>query len=225
MLTRGPLYYTGASYVVNNSWDLTSYNSTYGVNAGSTYFSFIQMGQLFKSASFSNSSGNITNTLDPLDGWRLPTQDEWTTILGTSRAGSTIDGGSTKRHYAYIRLTGVTYCGDSTPEGLLLFPDNKAITGVSLSYLDNTTVNTGVTVSKLNSLIEQGCVFLPMGGYSNDGTWSRGGERGYFWSTIQNNSSTAKYAYIVTGTAPGIGSSSWNKSSYHSLVYLVRTPD
>ena len=45
----GPLYYGADGYEIKDSWDYDTYNAGYGENsAGSTYFSYVEMGQLFQ---------------------------------------------------------------------------------------------------------------------------------------------------------------------------------
>ena len=202
-IAPGPLYYNGTSYEIKDSWNYDSYESSYGKDAGSTYFSFIEMGQLFEKADFSSSDGNIENLLNPLNGWRLPTQTEWadilgptleapTVILGTTREGSTVNG-SEGKHYALVKLTGVTHAGSSTPNGLLIFPDGKTITGKALSGMDNNTLTTGVTESELNVYLSQGCMFLPGSGYRDYAFWWNGGSEGYYYTSTELSSSNGIY--------------------------------
>ena len=180
------MYYNGTSFEIKDSWNYDSYNTVYGKSSGSYYFNFLQMGELFEKSGFSTSDGNIINELDPIGGWRLPTQTEWSSIVGTTRAGSTVN--DTTSHYALIQLTVVTHAGRSTPNGLLIFPDGETITGKTLSGVDNTTQTTGVTLAELNAYLEQGCVFLPASGYYHTAeNWMDGGYSGYYWSSTENN--------------------------------------
>lgn len=223
-IAPGPLYYNGSSYAMYSDWNHSSYYSAYGKNAGSTYFNFIQMGELFEKSGFSSSDGSIENTLNPLDGWRLPTRAEWCTLTtgaspGTSRAGSTVNGNSGAK-YALIQLTGVAHASSPTPIGLLLFPDGKTITGKTLSGINNTTQTTGVTASELNAYLEQGCVFLPEGGYCYVGDWDYGGSYGSYWSSTEYNSG---YAYCFLFYSSNFDPSwCYNKSYYYFPVRLVR---
>ena len=172
--SNGPLYYGNDGYEIKDSWNSDSYGTTYGENIGSTYFNYIEMGKLFEMSGFTTSDGNIENGLMPFDGWRLPTQAEWASVVGVTRNGSTVNGAPNK-HFAVVELTGVTYAGSTTPNGLLLFPDDETITGSSLSDLDGTTVNTGMTEEQLDVYLEQGCAFIPACG-QYDGEWNDGGE-------------------------------------------------
>ena len=197
-LTHGPLYYGSNGYEIKDGWNYNSYNSVYGKTVGSTYFNFIELGQLFESSVFSTSDGNIENVLDPLDEWRVPTNAEWASILGTTRNGSTVND-SPNKHYAMIQLEGVT--------GLLIFPDGETITGAALSNMDNTASN-DINESQLNGYLSQGCIFLPGSG-SYDGAWNNGL---YYWSSTENNSSTG---YVSSGDNK-------NKETCYYPVYLVK---
>ena len=207
-LSQGPLYYGSNGYEIKEGWNYDSYSSIYGKTEGSTYFNFIELGQLFESSVFSTSDGDIEKVLDPLDGWRVPTNAEWASILGTTRSGSTVNGASNK-HYAMIQLADVS--------GLLIFPDGETITGVELSYMDNTTSNTGITESQLDNYLSQGCIFLPGSGYYN-GNWSNGH---YYWSSIENNSSTGYD--LCFGPSNPISSGDYkDKETYYFPVYFVK---
>ena len=198
-MTSGPLYYGSNGYEIKEDWNDVSYQSIYGKRVGSTYFNFIELGQLFESSVFSTTDGDIEKVLDPLDDWRIPTSAEWASIIGTTRSGSTVNGASNK-HYAMIELADVS--------GLLVFPDGVTITGVALSNMDNTTSNSGITESQLNDYLEQGCIFLPSGGYY-DGSWGNGH---YYWSSTENNSSTG---YVSSGDNK-------DKETCYFPVYLVK---
>ena len=193
----GPLAYESGQYVIKDSWNYSSYNSAYGKTEGSTYFNFIEMGQFFEKAGFATTDGDITNELDPLSGWRLPTQAEWASITGTTRAGSEVNG-SAGKHFCLIQLTGVSHAGSSTPNGLLIFPDGKTITGKALSTMDDdSSQTTGVTSAELVEYLAQGCAFLPATGRYNDGDdWYDGGSSGYYWSRTEYNEYFGYYLFF-----------------------------
>ena len=217
-IAPGPLYYGSNGYEIKEGWNYDSYNSIYGKTAGSTYFNFIELGQLFESSVFSASDGDIEKVLDPLEGWRVPTNAEWASILGTSRSGSTVNGASNK-HYAMIQLTGVTHANSSTPTGLLIFPDGETITGIALSNMDNTASNTGITESQLNDYLGQGCIFLPGSGYYDGQIW--GNAHYYYWSSTENDSSTG-YDLHFGHSNPISSGDNKNKETYYFPVYLVK---
>ena len=212
-IASGPLYYGSNGYEIKDSWDYSSYNSVYGKSVGSYYFNYLEMGELFEKSGFSTSDGDIENILDPLDGWRLPSDSEWEALVGTTRTGSTVNNSSNK-HYALIQLTGVTYAGSSTPNGLLIFPDGETITGATLSNMDNSTVNTSITESQLNEYISQGCIFLPAGGHYS-GSWSSGGDGVFYGGSTEYNASNGFNLY--NNTVSNVG-----KSSDYQMVILVK---
>lgn len=200
-ITPGPLYYGSNGYEIKDGWNYNSYNSVYGKTVGSTYFNFIELGQLFESSVFSASDGDIEKVLDPLDGWRVPTNAEWASIIGTTRSGSTVNEIADK-HYAMIHLADAT--------GLLIFPDGETITGATLSNMDNTTAN-DITESQLDEYLSQGCIFLPGSGYYDGSlqTWDDGLN---YWSSTEYDSSTG---YESSGDNK-------DKGAYYLPVYLVK---
>lgn len=152
------------------------------------------MGELFEKEGFSTSDGDISNLLDPLSGWRLPTQSEWESIVGDTRAGSTVNG-TAGIHYAGVYLTGVTYTDTSNPYGLLLFPDNETFTGKALDGMDDDLVDsTSLTLFELSAYLGSGCVFLPASGYCDvDSDWYAGGGDGNYWSSSESGENSAHY--------------------------------
>lgn len=191
-IAPGPLYYNGTSYEIKDNWNYDSYNSKYGKVSGSTYFSFLEMGQLFDTdgESFTEESGNIDNA-NTLAGWRMPTAAEWLKILTTDsavRTGSTVNGNSNK-HWAFLQLTGVTHASLSTPTGLLIFPDDGDFPSsayLTLPGVDNaSSIKTGVTLDQLNAFLEAGCVFLPRSGRFWN-FWTDGGYQVYYWSANES---------------------------------------
>ena len=218
-IAPGNLYYNGTNYAIAADWNHDSYGSVYGKNSGSYYFDFIEMGQSFdgEGDSFSTTSGSIDNA-NTLDGWRLPTKTEWESILttdGSVREGSTVNGAANK-HYALVKLTGVTHAGSGTPNGLLIFPDGCTINGKSLSGMDNTTQTTGMTEAELNAYLAQGCAFLPTSGSSIGG----GGEGGRYQSASESSEVTV---YSVHFNSDLVDSAERvNKSDYFFSVRLVK---
>lgn len=229
-IAPGPIMWNGTTFVMENDWDRESFGKVYGKSNGSYYFNFVELGQFFDSRgnSFSTSSGDIDNAGGKVSwggysDWRMPTIAEWYTLTtgaspGTSRAGSSVNGNSSSK-YAFIRLTETPHAGSLTPNGLLLFPDNKTITGKTLSGINNTTQTTGVTSAELQAYLDQGCVFLPSSGYRYSG-WYDGGNVGYQWSgTISNESNSYNFyfssSYLIFGDL--------SKTNCYSIVRLVRS--
>lgn len=181
-IAPAPLYYGANGFEIKDSdWNHDSYGTIKGKNEGSYAFSFIDLGTYFDSdgSNFVSSSGSIDNTnkitYNNHSDWRVPTANEIKnfTITTSARNGSTVNGNS-NIHYALLQLTGVTHANNSSPIGLLVFPDDETITGVALSNLDNSTVNANITNAQLNSYLEQGCAFFPASGnyFTN---WQDGG--------------------------------------------------
>lgn len=173
-IAPGPLYYEGTSYQIASDWTVNSYDDKYDKVAGSSYFN----------------CWTISEDNPQVNGFRYPRKSDMQILITTDknvRPGSTVNG-ATNKHYALIKLTGVTYCGTSTPNGLLIFPDYCTITGKTLSGTDNNTQTTGVTLAELNEYIRQGCAFLPASGcasYQWDDeleetviVWETGGDTG-----------------------------------------------
>ena len=223
-ISPGPLYYNGSSFEIKDSWNYSSYQSTYGKNSGSTYFSFIDIGQYFDAdgSNFSTSSGSIDNA-NTLSGWRVPTQTEWNTIF-TNRTGATVNGTSGCL-YACIQLTSVTHAGSSTPYGLLVFPDGASMSGKTLSYVNSQYATTGVTSSELENYISQGCAFLPASGWVSYSwgsyNWAYGGTSVVDWSATQYSTSNS-YHILKNQTSALNTAQSNSKTNLYLQVRLVK---
>lgn len=220
-IADGNLYYNGTDYVIGSDWTSgsSSYNSVYGKNAGSYYHNFVEMGALFEKSDFAESDGGIENNLNPLSGWRLPTEDEIRKFLdnlpSSSRTPAIVN--SESAFYEEVIISGVSFAGYSSPEGLLLFPDGETISGASLS--DN---NPAITLAELNEYLYQGCVFLPAAGNRGSiGGWSNGGYTSHYLSSDEGYLSSACFTIY---TAFGIVSNQTDKSDMWLSVRLVRTP-
>ena len=217
VFASGPLYYGNDGYEIKDSWNYSSYGTVYGKNVGSTFFNYIEMGDLFKKSGFSSSDGPILNTLDPLDGWRLPTKDEWDYIVGSTRPGSTVNGASGK-HYAFIDFDHDNNQNTASISGLLIFPDNETITGAVLSYFDNVSTNV-ITLEQFNNYLSQGCVFLQASGLYQTTTGFLYGNLNY-WSSSDYSESTVP-AYALRKYSE-VSTSLYNKEDCYLPVYLVR---
>lgn len=233
MIAPGNLYYDGSSWSIDPAWNThCTYNTAYGVTGGtaSSYFNFLDMGTLFEKAGFSHSDGDITNELDPLDGWRLPTRAEWCTITtgtspGTSRTGATVNGVSGKK-YALVQLKNseVTYATSSTLVGLLLFPDKYNLTikvnGSDIVNMNNNTCNNDMTLTELNSALSQGCAFLPTSGGTFGARWEFGDSKGLYQSSTEYNFDFEYNLFLDSSTVAPSGFMS--KGVYYVPVRLVR---
>jgi len=209
-VTPAPLYYNGNNFIIReeDSWTSNSYQSIYGLTAGSYYFNLNQV------------SGIENIRYGIYRDWRLPTQAEWAAIAGTSRIGATINGVS-GRHYCRVDVTGANLFGSTNPTGYLFFPDGFSFTDVPFSNYNNYSKNTA-TADVVNDFIQRGCLFLPCGGiYSTDGQasggyWNSGGGSGYYWSSTSNRALFIRYSGSMNTNANMSGSKYW------FLVRLVR---
>ena len=219
VFASGPLYYGNDGYEIKDSWNYSSYGTVYGKTVGSTFFNFIEMGDLFKKSGFSSSDGQILNTLDPLDGWRLPTKDEWDYIVGSTRPGSTVNG-STNKHYAFINFIHDNDVNTVNLHGVLIFPDNETITGAALTYMDSGGTTQDLTLEQFNNYLSQGCIFLHNEGFAQTGSgFSAGNNYLGYWSSSEGSSSSVAYILTDQGT---LTTSNYSKSNGYLPVYLVR---
>ena len=195
-------------------WSDNSYGSVYGKNAGSTYFNFLELGQYFDShgSSYSLSSGDIDNngvtvSYNGQDGWRLPTKAEWLTLTtgaspGTSRPGSTVNG-ATGAKYAIIRVSDFSVGGQNAV-CLLLFPDNKTITGAALSSINTATLAGTFTTPQINAYLGQGCAVL-FNGYYSGSSWAY--SFGAYWYSTRaeaqrfSNGNLSTYNYVGSASS------------------------
>lgn len=250
-IAPGNLYYDGSAFKVADTWTdgataLT--NKLANKTEGAYIFSWYVASEAFNSTTLSTAANNVMNNMasgSPCysgTGWLIvkddsnttasypstsPATTTWAKILTTDktvRAGSTVNG-SANKHYARIKVSDYTYSGDSTPEGCLIFPDNKTITGQSLTgSVDAWSSATSLTVAQLNVYISQGCVFLPAAGFANGGgLWTSGGNGGYYWSgTTSSGGSSAAYLLFFGDDGSWITSYAIAKADYYFSVRPVR---
>ena len=143
-----------------------SYNA-----ANRSYFS---IGEL--SALFSTEGDGMTPKGIPA-GYKIPTLDQWKSIAGRTRPGSTVNGGAGKYHYSLVNVDG------KTARVLIRFPDGANIT-LSGTLPAKDAVSSVITISEADyqTLDAAGCVFLPAAGYG-DPSWTRLGSRGRYWAS------------------------------------------
>ena len=207
-IASAPLSFNGKNFVIKDKdWNHDSYGRVCGKVKGSYYFNWEQCHDV-KGISHAGH-----------DDWRMPTRDECEAIVFAPRAGSTVNGNSGSR-YAIVQLTGVTHAGNSTPVGLLLFPDGLTITGKTLGGINNGSCTYGMTGSKLQAYLDQGCVFLPASGYYYDGSWYRAGTGGLYWSSSEYNSSNGYGLYFDSSDV--YPSNNLGKSALYFPCRLVR---
>lgn len=226
-IAPGNLAYENGEFVIKDDWNHDSFDSVYGKNNGSTYFSFIEMGKLFEKSNFSGSDGSITNELNPFDGWRLPSKSEFESFIGSSRAGSTVNNVQNVR-YALIQLTGVSHAGSSIPSGLLLFPDGKTMTGKTLAnvngvkpFANSPEYTAGFTNAELSAYIEQGCVFLPGSQYRDGSGWSytSPSTTGTYWFSTDDGTQYFGYQLYFYANEDDGGKLMTNWSGYKDSCY------
>ena len=252
-IAPGNLFYTSSGFDVAPSWEYgaTSFNSTRGRTAGSYFFNWYDASHAFSSTAYSSEGDNIFDNVAtgaPCyygTGWLMvndsnnsgsypstsPSTTTWARILSTgtgTRNGSTVNEVA-NRHYARVKLSDFTYSGNDTPRGLLIFPDNKTITGQFLVSTDawsgdeSESNTTTLTKSQLQVYIDQGCAFLPAAGAYNN-AWYYGGTLGYYWSGSTYSSITTHRAYYLYFDSDGLWNTSLNsdKSKTYFSVRPVR---
>lgn len=218
--SKGPLYYNGTNYELKDDWTICSYGSKTGKIEGSTYFTFPKMGELFEKSGFGNADGNIDNLLDPLNGWRMPTKDEYVSLYGNTRNGSTVNNVQ-NAIYAVIQVTDITFAGQNSAKGVLFFPDDIVITGATLT-VNNSTV-TDITTSQLNEYLNQGCIFIPISGNFDNGDWEGINSYCRYWTATEQ--STGRAYWFTIGSNNNLNYSDFNKDyNYTTQIRLVRTP-
>ena len=191
-IAPGPLMYEGGKYVIKDNWNIHSFRSVFGKNEGSTYFSYLDMGKLFEKTDFTINDGDIENNLDPLDGWRLMTYDEWETIIAidSPRSGSTVNSIPNVKT-ANIKVIDVDIDNKGYCCGKLLFPDGKTILGTTLTQINGNSqlLANELTEAQVNEYIQQGCAFLPCFGGFNTGaySWYHPGTNGYYVNSTEKS--------------------------------------
>ncbi len=204
-IAPGPLYYSNETFVMSDHWNHDTYNSIYALSEGSYCLP---------------ASYGYEHTYPMGDDWMIPSIYQWRSIVGTDRAGATVNNQQNK-HYAILQLTGVQHAGITTPIGLLLFPDNETITGCTLTYMDQVgegIANIGITESQLNEYLEQGCTFLPGSGSWGYGSWSGGGTKGSYASATDCGSSGY---YVLSFDYADYGNTTSHLSTYGVTIGQV----
>lgn len=180
-ISPGPLKY-GEPLGYAEHWYETSYGGSIGFGSDSTFFSYDDLANIFVGdyATAANSNG-LRDNRKALNGWRIPTTEEWLMIFGKGRPGATVNQIRNK-HFAQVTVN-TTYAGSSGVCGWLLFPDREeyewTISGTSLTYYDdfNSEHWSDISESQLNEYLYQGCVFLPSCGTcwlnGSSTTWER----------------------------------------------------
>lgn len=133
-----------------------------------------------------------------VDGFTVPSVEQWESIIGMTRAGATVNR-AVGKHYAAVTvdLTDSEYEAygfDGAIRGFLLFPDGAELYLNELVDMDIETVldnplddfSLTLTYDRLKLLCEGGsaCAFLPCAGeYAIDDTWAEGGTSALYWTS------------------------------------------
>lgn len=135
--------------------------------------------------------------------WLLPSEEDMTNIIGTTRSGSTVNGLVNCR-FAKVSIN----TGSETVPGIMLCPDDATIIGAEISGWNETAVGytNATTLSKVQwSVYERsGCVFLPYRLYSYVPGYPTSGTDINYWLTgevIQWTNYPA-FGYEGTGYRP-----------------------
>ena len=213
----GDLYTTGSGFAIADSWESTiaAYNNSITTQgstaAGRYYFNWYELGKIFDSAGENFTDGRDIDNTNKINGFRMPTADEWELVFDGSRAGATVNGHAGVR-WCYAVVNGVTggLNGSNKQAGIIIFPDGKnfinaGITDEIFNAVDddnNEWYNKSMTLAQLNDLISAGCVFLPAaGGYSAGGSnWYVGGVTGFYMTATWGSNSLEldDYDHFVT---------------------------
>ena len=144
----------GDTPVVNNDndgyfgWDLNSYDSVYGLEPGSTYFSYDELVKTFDSEGDPEvpiDNGGLKLSYNGFDDWRMMTYEDVQKLFNPElREGSTVNG-TQNVLYAVVKVNdngdqGTVSSfrgGDNFGIGVLLFPDGMTINGVSVDNVTN----------------------------------------------------------------------------------------
>ena len=193
VFAQNPVVYDNNEFRLQTSWDETnSAGSKYGAVNGSTYFNFSEACSI-----------NI-------EGYRLPSSTDIKNSIADlySRTGSEYiwDGGNVSNaRYVLVWCSFYLY-GYYGTRGMLFFPDGKTINGPEMSAINKINSSVLLTYEELNSLIKQGCLFLPCVAYANynysgwnsfDPSGNVYGKQGYYWtSTDLGTNSNAAYVHV-----------------------------
>ena len=137
-------------------------------------------------------------------GWTLPSETDWNTIINGTSTGIIVNGSAvTANGFAFAQ---VTVNENKTVYGLLLIPDNV---NISCEHLNNSTIgNAGkpydfnpLTLSDLNGLTGNGCIFVPSAGCVDSGNFLYGeyNSLGYSPFGYYNTSTAQKYLDFAPG--------------------------
>ena len=241
----GDLYTTDSGYAIADSWERTipAYNNSViaqgSTVAGRFYFNWWELGDLFSQQAVTVESNNNIDNAVSLNGYRLPTKEEWEEVINGSRPGSTVNGHQGVR-WCYVLINGVTFdmhfsnapFSAQQHNGMLIFPDGKNYSsqGITDEVFNSCTgctaawYNTTMTLAQLNALLASGCVFLPATGYghtTSSGDWNFiRSQCGYYWSATSKSGLNAYDLYFYYDKC--ISTNYESKTDGYLPVRLVR---
>jgi len=211
------LIFDGNKFAIAKDWKVNSFEKTFGKKEGSTYFNWHECHDV-----------NI-------EGWRVPTRKEWEAVAGDEREGSVYNG---LKHacFAVVEVS-VPFGNKRACDVLLLFPDGINITGPEIRFINEDLVFhdshliTRITEQQLNTLLDQGCTFLPAFGKCDKGIidgklWFEDGYSGFYWSSTGDFEDSSCYLYFCDSCViPFDYNEEWGRYFPVRLVrdYSVRT--
>ena len=246
---RGDLYTTGSGFDIADSWEPTvaaynpALNNTFvgsgnlqeldtseqgSTSAGRYYFNWLELGDVFSTQPVGTDNKNNIDNTRTVNEFRMPTREEWGAVISGPRTGSTVNGTSGVR-WCYTLVNGVTggINGNNQQAGIILFPDGENI--VNAGITENTFnaraankewYNTSMTLEQLNSLLSNGCAFLPVVKYFEN-TWSGiSGFSGTYWSASCSTMGQSYYLSFQNNLNAGVYSDM--DKVYFYPVRLVR---
>ena len=219
--SKGNLQYIGSAATpywkfADNQWDYLGTSS--GQNSSATnvdrdLFGWGTKTDPYKTSDQSNSyswnewgENAITNGGNRINsGWRTLESTEWAYLWNS-------------RDNAANLLTLATV---NNVTGLILMPDGWTASGVALTVTTANYTTNNINSTDWNTLEQQGCVFLPAGGYRHGTEIIYAGSYGAYWSSTSTSSDKATKATSMDFSSSKVEAYNTNRSTGCS-VRLVR---
>ena len=174
--SKGNLQYVGTWQFAANQYDI------FGASQSDDHRDLFGWGTKTNPNNTSTTNGDYSwaewgeNTItNGCMGWRTLTKDEWG-YLFTDRTNA-----STLRTFATV----------NSVTGLILMPDGWTASGVALTVTTANYTTNNINSTDWNTLEQQGCVFLPAGGYRHGTGINYAGSYGAYWSSTSTSSDKA----------------------------------
>ena len=174
--SKGNLQYVGTWQFAANQYDI------FGASQSDDHRDLFGWGTKTNPNNTSTTNGDYSwaewgeNTItNGCMGWRTLTKDEWG-YLFTDRTNA-----STLRTFATV----------NSVTGLILMPDGWTASGVALTVTTANYTTNNINSTDWNTLEQQGCVFLPAGGYRHGTEIINAGSYGAYWSSTSTSSEKA----------------------------------